>query len=72
MTEQHTLPTEQQTESTQHTRPRLASPTQPRGALFHAEATLRAMRAYGGVVLFSSTFQPIMYVLAMGPGLGSW
>lgn len=54
----------------QHTRPRLASPTQPRGALFHAEATLRAMRAYGGVVLFSSTFQPIMYVLAMGLGLG--
>ncbi|NDK31083.1 ABC transporter [Nesterenkonia sp. Hz 6-5] len=28
------------------------------------------MRAYGGVILFSSTFQPIMYILAMGLGLG--
>lgn len=40
------------------------------GALYQAEATLRSMRAYGGVILFSSTFQPIMYVLAMGLGLG--
>lgn len=28
------------------------------------------MRAYGGVILFSSTFQPIMYIVAMGLGLG--
>ncbi|WP_235928455.1 ABC transporter permease [Nesterenkonia haasae] len=40
------------------------------GALYQAEATLRSMRAYGGVILFSSTFQPIMYILAMGLGLG--
>ncbi|GAA1825459.1 ABC transporter permease [Nesterenkonia flava] len=40
------------------------------GALYQAEATLRAMRAYGGVILASSIFQPIMYILAMGLGLG--
>ena len=40
------------------------------GALYQAEATLRSMRAYGGVILFASTFQPIMYILAMGLGLG--
>ncbi|MCI2265052.1 ABC transporter permease [Sediminivirga luteola] len=40
------------------------------GALYQAEATLRSMRAYGGVILFSSTFQPIVYILAMGLGLG--
>lgn len=28
------------------------------------------MRAYGGVILASSVFQPIMYILAMGLGLG--
>lgn len=42
-----------------------------RGALYQAERTLRSMRAYGGVILFSSTFQPIMYILAMGLGLGA-
>ncbi|WP_150462075.1 ABC transporter permease [Nesterenkonia ebinurensis] len=40
------------------------------GAFYQAEATLRSMRAYGGVILFASTFQPIMYILAMGLGLG--
>ncbi|WP_300342340.1 ABC transporter permease [Nesterenkonia sp.] len=40
------------------------------GAIYQAEATLRSMRAYGGVILFASTFQPIMYILAMGLGLG--
>ncbi|GAA1144965.1 ABC transporter permease [Nesterenkonia lutea] len=40
------------------------------GALHQAERTLRGMRAYGGVILFSSISQPIMYILAMGLGLG--
>ena len=40
------------------------------GAFYQAESTLRSMRAYGGVILVSSTFQPIIYILAMGLGLG--
>ncbi|TDS86405.1 ABC transporter permease [Nesterenkonia aurantiaca] len=40
------------------------------GALHQAERTLRSMRAYGTVILFSSVSQPIMYILAMGLGLG--
>lgn len=40
------------------------------GALHQAERVLRGMRAYGGVILFSSVSQPIMYILAMGLGLG--
>ena len=48
----------------------LSAQTRRWGALYQAEATLRSMRAYGGVILFSSTFQPIMYILAMGLGLG--
>ncbi len=40
------------------------------GALHQAERTLRSMRAYGAVILFSSVSQPIMYILAMGLGLG--
>ncbi|GFZ76286.1 ABC transporter permease [Nesterenkonia alkaliphila] len=65
--------------STQTTTPRpspaadkgaLVARTKRWGAFYQAEATLRSMRAYGGVILFSSTFQPIMYVLAMGLGLG--
>ncbi|GAA4915138.1 ABC transporter permease [Nesterenkonia rhizosphaerae] len=48
----------------------LSARTGLRGALYQAEATLRSMRAYGGVILASSIFQPIMYILAMGLGLG--
>ncbi|MCH8571713.1 ABC transporter permease [Nesterenkonia sp. AY15] len=40
------------------------------GALHQAERTLRSMRAYGTVIIFSSVSQPIMYILAMGLGLG--
>ncbi|MGO1523481.1 MAG: ABC transporter permease [Nesterenkonia sp.] len=49
---------------------RLSARTRRWGALYQAESQLRQMRAYGGVILFSSTFQPIMYILAMGLGLG--
>ncbi|WP_156837163.1 ABC transporter permease [Nesterenkonia alba] len=48
----------------------LAARAGARGVLFQAERTLRSMRAYGGVILASSIFQPIMYILAMGLGLG--
>lgn len=40
------------------------------GALYHAEHTLRGMRAYAVVILGSSIGQPLMYILAMGLGLG--
>ena len=49
---------------------RLASRARTLGVLYQAERTLRSMRAYGGVILASSIFQPIMYILAMGLGLG--
>lgn len=49
---------------------RLARLARVRGTYYAAERTLRSMRAYGGVIVFSSTFQPIMYILAMGVGLG--
>ncbi|MDZ5076845.1 ABC transporter permease [Nesterenkonia sp. HG001] len=48
----------------------LASRVRSRGILYQAEHTLRGMRAYAVVILTSSIAQPIMYILAMGLGLG--
>ena len=41
-----------------------------RGVLYQAEHTLRGMRAYAGVIITSSIGEPLLYILAMGLGLG--
>ena len=48
----------------------LAARVRRRGMLYQAEHTLRGMRAYAVVILSSSLFQPVLYILAMGLGLG--
>ncbi|WP_147108061.1 ABC transporter permease [Nesterenkonia populi] len=49
---------------------RLARAAATRGVLHMAERTLRSMRAYAGVILFASIANPIIYIAAMGLGLG--
>lgn len=49
---------------------RLTRRTRRFGALHQAERTLRSMRAYAGVIVTSSVAEPLMYILAMGLGLG--
>ncbi|WP_258933446.1 ABC transporter permease [Nesterenkonia pannonica] len=42
-----------------------------RGVLFMTERVLRSMRAYASVILFASVANPIIYIVAMGLGLGA-
>lgn len=48
----------------------LATRARRLGPLYQAERQLRTMRAYASVIVASAVFQPLMYVLAMGLGLG--
>ncbi len=41
------------------------------GSWYYAESQLRAMRAYGISVLLSAVLEPVLYMVAMGIGLGT-